>query len=136
MAPQASIRESRLASIVDRFMPGTGGGGRLLVLGSLVSTLVSAAGSILAYGAVSGRMRIHWTLGAGPHYGPEFAPAALVLAVFPVLVAGVALGAYALDSLLRHDETFALVRPYYALSIVGTLTVLLIAQGALVVANL
>ncbi|MFB6228346.1 MAG: hypothetical protein ABEH88_07230 [Halobacteriales archaeon] len=66
-----ATHESRLASIVDRFSSGAGGGGRLLAAGSLLAVLVSAAGSVLAYSAVGGRMRIHWTLGLGPHHGPE-----------------------------------------------------------------
>jgi len=51
-------------------------------------------GSLVAAGLLPDRVRIHWTLGLGWYYGPEFAPTLLVLAVFPVIVGATALGGY------------------------------------------
>lgn len=132
-----SLSDSRLASSIKQIAAGAGGaGGRLLALGSLAAVLSSTVSSILAYASLPGQIRIHWTLGMGPYYGPEFAPKALVLTAFPALVAGVALGAYWLDTRLRHDEEFATARPYYALAMLGTLGVLLAAHVALIAVNL
>lgn len=116
----------------------TGGDDDTLVLtgGSLVVVATSVLGSIVSYGMLPARMRIHWTLGAGPYYGPEFAPKLLVLALFPALVVGGALvGRWAVPR-LRTVEEFATVRPYDALAVVGTLVLLFAVQAALVLANL
>jgi len=110
------------------------GGSRALSLGSLAAVALSVATSALGYGPLPARMRIHWSLG-GPYYGPEFAPAAVVLVGFPVLVAGVALGAHLLVGRLRASEAFATARPYDALAVLVTLVALLGTQAALVVAN-
>jgi len=116
--------------------PGSDGGVRpALAVGSLLAVLASAAGSIVAYGLVPSRLRIHWTLGAGPHYGPEFAPAVLVLTAFPVLVAALALGANWMESRFRNEE-FVPARPYDTAAVLGTLAVLLASQAAVVLANL
>jgi hypothetical protein len=80
-------------------------------------------------------MRIHWTLGAGPYYGPEFAPTTVVLAAFPLLVAVTALGAYWGGARLRDSEGFATVRSYYVVAVLGTILSLLVIQSSLVIAN-
>lgn len=133
-----TLSDSRLASITDH-LPSVGDGSgrnRLLAVCSLTLTLVSAAGSIVASGLVSEQMRIHWSLGMGPYYGPEFAPAAVVLGLFPALIGGLSVGAYWVDTRLQQVEGFAALRPYYILAVMGTLTVLVVAQGLVIAANL
>jgi len=116
----------------------TGGDDHALVLtgGSLLVVAASVLGSIVSYGMLPARMRIHWTLGAGPYYGPEFAPKLLVLALFPVLVTGGAIVGWWAVRRLRTVEKVVAVRPYDALVVVGTLALLLVGQVAIVLANL
>lgn len=97
--------------------------------GGFAVLLASVATSLLAAGPAPARLRIHW---GSPYYGPEFAPAALVLAGFPLAVAGSYLGARFLGRrLLPVDERP--VRRVLAVATVGTL-VLLVAVQALVLA--
>jgi len=128
-----SVRDSRSEPTKKRHEPdGNGGGSRPLASAGIGVALLSTALSALAYGALPEQIRIHWTLGMGPYYGPEFAPTSAVLVGFPALIAGVALGAYWLEKRLRRTEEFAAVRPYYRAGMVGTLGVLLASQTALI----
>ncbi|WP_435095082.1 hypothetical protein [Halorubrum sp. N11] len=111
-------------------------GSRLLALADVGITLLSIALSSFAHGFLPEQMRIHWTLGLGPYYGPEFVPTLVVLIAFPVIIAGIALGTYWLDARLQHIEEFAAIRPYYTVIVVGTLSILLASQGALIVATM
>jgi hypothetical protein len=108
----------------------------VLTVGSLVAVLTSIAASALAYGAAPATLTIHWTAGAGTYYGPETAPAALVLVAFPALVAGVALGGAWLASQLRAVGEFDEIRRLHAASVLGTLAVLVGAQVVVIIANL
>lgn len=110
--------------------------GRLLPLGSVAATLVSALVSVLAYGPLPDSVRIHWTLGAGEYYGPEFAPTALVLGLFPVAVALAALVGWSVGATLERVDGFDAVRPLYAAAVLSTLTVLVATQAVVVWANL
>lgn len=130
------IRDSRLVSSPTGRDADDAGGGRALGLGGLAAVLLSVSVSVVGYGVLPGRLRIHWTAGMGPYYGPEFAPSLLVLALFPALVAGIAVGAYWLAAWLHRFEEFGAVRPYYVASVLGTLAILLGSQGALIAANL
>jgi hypothetical protein len=85
---------------------------------------------------VPDQLRIHWTLGMGPYYGPEFAPAVVILTLFPALIAGLAVSAHWLDARLQQDEQFAAVRLYYIFAMVGTLGVLFLTHMVVIVANL
>lgn len=116
----------------------TGGDDHALVLtgGSLLVVAASVLGSIVSYGTLPARLRIHWTLGAGPYYGPEFAPKLLVLVLFPALVAGGAIVGWLAVRGLRTVEEFDAVRPYDAFVVVGTLVLLLVSQMAVVLANI
>jgi hypothetical protein len=138
MERPASIHDSRLASFAHTLVGGGdgSGSGRVLAGGSLGIVLSSAVGSIVAYGMLPEQMRIHWTLGMGPYYGPEFAPTLLVLTLFPVLIAGTAALAYSVDAWLRDAVEFAAIRPYYIVAMLGTLGVLFGSQIVLIVANL
>lgn len=109
-------------------IPSTGVGGAAL---TVVSILVSA----LSYSALSGEIRIHWSLG-GPHYGPEFAPAWLVLLAFPVLVGVLALGARQLRQFLIRSGEYEAVGRLYEVGVVAVLGVVVLAQCLLVVGNL
>lgn len=133
-----SVHDSQVASTSKQSGSGDGNssGSRFLALGSAGVVLLSVALSSIGYGILPAQMRIHWTLGMGPYYGPEFAPTLAVLSGFPVLIGGLALGTYWLDTLLRRIEEFAAIRPYYAIGMVGALGFLVVFQGALIVANL
>ncbi|QRV13688.1 hypothetical protein JMJ58_12060 [Haloterrigena salifodinae] len=105
----------------------TGGGGLALVA-------VSAAVSLAAAGLLGGTLRIRWSVGT--YYGPEYAPTAIVLAAFPILVA-VAVSAFRGGAtLLEQTETGSRERGYYELAALSVLLSLLVAQLALVLANL
>ncbi|MDZ5812911.1 hypothetical protein U4E84_16345 [Halorubrum sp. AD140] len=131
-----SVRDSQSESTSIRSGSDDAGGSRPLALAGIGIIALSAALSGLAYGALPEQMRIHWTLGMGPYYGPEFVPTPAVLTGFPVLIAGVALGSYWLETRLRRTEGFDAVSPYYAAGMVATLGVLLAVHGALVLVSL
>ena len=102
--------------------------------GGLALVAVSAAVSLAAAGLLGGTMRIRWSVGT--HYGPEHAPATLVLAAFPILVA-VAVGAFrGVAAVLERTETSERERDYYELAALLVLLSLLVTQFALVLANL
>jgi hypothetical protein len=105
-----------------------------LVGGVLV--VVSIAASVLGMRALPERIRIHWSLGAGPYYGPEFAPVETVLALFPVVVATLFVGAGLVEASLDGTEEFEPVRPYYEWAAVSTLAVVLGVQLLVVWLNL
>lgn len=98
-------------------------------------TVASVVVSLLSYGILPSEVRIRWTLG-GPHYGPEFAPAWLALAVFPVLVGALAVGAHRLKTFLAGRDEYGPLRGYYELGTLAVLGVVVLSQCLLVVANL
>ncbi len=112
------------------------GGRRPLTLGGAAAVALSVLASGLGYFALPAQLRIHWTLGLGPYYGPEFAPKPLVLIGAPLLVGAVALGLRALDSYFTRDEEYAQFRPLFVALSVGTLAVLVTVQMFLILANL
>lgn len=132
-----STRESCHASSTRQRSPGDGNPDdrRCLAIVSFAAVLLSTVVSSTAYGLLPNQIRIHWTLGMGPYYGPEFAPTIVVLTVFPLLVAVTALGGYWGGVQLRHSEAFAAVRSYYVVAVFGTVLSLLGTQIALVIAN-
>ncbi|WP_126662189.1 hypothetical protein [Haloterrigena salifodinae] len=102
--------------------------------GGLALVAVSAAVSLAAAGLLGETLRIRWSVGT--YYGPEYAPTAIVLAAFPILVA-VAVGAFRGGAtLLEQTETDSRERGYYELATLSVLLSLLVAQLALVLANL
>lgn len=131
-------RDPRLAS-TDR-QPASGdespGSSRVLAVANLGAVLLSVLGSLVATGLLPDRVRIHWTLGLGSYYGPEFAPTGFVLTVFPVVVGATALGAYWAANRLCHADEFATLRPFYVVAVLGTLTALLATQAVLITVNL
>lgn len=133
-----SNTNSRLEMFVS-YLGGGGdssGSGRILASGGFVITLVSAVGSFLAHGRLPEQMRIHWDLGMGPYFGPEFAPTLLMLGLFPVFIGGTAGVVNLVDALLRDNEEFVAMRKFYSVAMLGTLGVLLCCQIALIIANL
>lgn len=112
------------------------GGGWLLPVGSAAAVLTSVLVSVLASGPLPDSVRIHWTLGAGEYYGPEFAPTALVLGLFPVSVGLAALVGWSVGATLERVDGFDAVRPLYAAAVLSTLTVLVATQAVVVWANL
>lgn len=101
--------------------------------GGLLLVATSALLSLLAWQPLGETVRIRWSVGT--YYGPEYAPAALVLAVFPIAAAvaygGFALLARALDGTEEFEET----RWAYELSVLATLGLMLLVQLLLVAAN-
>lgn len=77
---------------------------RLTALGSLGIVLVSIVSSIVAYGQLGETVRIRWTVGPSVHYGPEHASTVLVLTAFPVILAGLYLGARGFRSYLERTQ--------------------------------
>ena len=126
-----SSRDSRLESADQQ--PASGGE---FALGSIGAVLLSTVGSVVASGMLPARVRIHWTLGLGSYYGPEFAPTLLVLTAFPVVIAATAFGACWVAARGRHTDKFATLRPFYVVAVFGTLIALLGAQAVIIVANL
>lgn len=113
-----------------------GSNSSIAVLGTVAAVLVSTLTSLVGYRLLPAEVQIHWTLGAGPYYGPEFAPTAAVLILFPVLVGVVALGTSWLAGKLPQEPDAATDRLAYTISVVGIVAVLLGVQIGLVVANL
>lgn len=110
--------------------------GTALNVGSFVVVVASAVGSAAAYTVLPDRLRIHWTLGMGPYYGPEVAPKPLLLVLFPLSIAGLALvGRWAVTRVRTIDEVAA-ARPYDALAVLVMLVAVLAGQAVLIVANL
>lgn len=103
-------------------------------LGGVVCLLASVAVSIASYGALEESMRIRWTIGT--HYGPEYASTAVVLAAFPLGVAAAVAVSRAAAAVLERTAEFDAARAWYELAVLAVLLWLLLAQVALVVANL
>lgn len=136
MGLPTSVSDSRVGSIIKQFGGESGGRSRLLACGSLAVFLLSTGVSVVAYGFLPDQVRIHWTLGIGSYYGPEFAPTVLILAAFPVLIASLALLASWVEGRLPFDEEVETIRPYYVVAMLGTLGILLGSQIVLIIANL
>lgn len=113
-----------------RYSPPDGGRWTLAPYGFTLVAL-SAAVSAAGYATLPARMRVHWSFGY-PYVGPEFAPTVAVLVAFPATLAALALAGSWLDSRLRDTAARAAV----ALTVLGTLSMGLLLQAALVVANL
>jgi len=126
----------RTRSWFENWTDGGGSDGSLAALGSVTAVLASVLTSIVGYQMLPAEMQIHWTLGSGPYYGPEFAPTVVVLAAFPVVIGVVALGANWLANRLSQELAGRTDRLAYTISVVGTVAVLLGVQIGLVVANL
>ncbi|UWG51307.1 putative membrane protein [Halalkaliarchaeum sp. AArc-CO] len=105
----------------------TGVGGLLVVLGS---TVLSTA----AYGVLGEYVRIRWSVGV--HYGPEYAPTAIVLGGFPVVVAALYVGSTGLARHLEGTDEFEDVRRSYEFAVFTLLGFLVAVQTILIGANL
>jgi len=131
------MRTKRFTTWLSNSSAADGGGVTpALAVGSFVAVLASAVASVLAYGVVSDPVRIRWTAEMGTYYGPEFAPAAVVLAAFPLAVAGLAAGAVWLRARFGDSDEFAPIRPYYTPAVLGTLAVVVATQAGVILANL
>lgn len=109
---------------------------RTLSFGHLAVVIASVVTSLVGYSVSPAELRIHWTLGAGPYYGPEFAPTWTVLTAFPVLIASGALVAGWASTRLRSSDVADEVRSYATVGVLVSLLVLLGVQVVLVIANL
>ncbi|MFB6172744.1 MAG: hypothetical protein ABEJ23_09440 [Haloarculaceae archaeon] len=110
--------------------------GRSLRAGGAVVLLSSIVVSALSFGALPVRVRVHWTFGSGPYYGPEFVGRAVVPILFPLLVAVLFAGTTWLAARLERAGAFGSARSVYDAIVLATLAVLVLAQIALVAANL
>lgn len=110
----------------SRFRP-TAWSGLLVVASSVLL-------SVFAGGAVGDSVRIRWSIGT--YYGPEYAPATLVLAAFPVAAAVAYLGFRLLASRLERTAGFEDARDVYEVCALATLGAIVLVQAVLVVANL
>lgn len=79
---------------------------RRFSLGGWVLVLASIATSAASYGRLPETIRIRWTVGTYPQYGPEYAPTLLVLVAFPALIAALVLGARWLRAYLERTGEF------------------------------
>lgn len=133
-----AIHESRGESADGQRDAGdeTSGNGHRFALSCLGAVALSAVGSLVTAGMLPARVRIHWTLGLGPYYGPEFAPTPLVLTVFPVVIGATACSGYWIASRGEPSDTVPTRRPFSVVTVLGMLTALLGIQGVLIVANL
>ncbi len=100
----------------------------------LALVLLSAVVSVLAKGPLPAQVRIRWTVGT--YYGPEFAPAAVVLWVFPTAVAVTYLGFRALARYLEGAGELTESRAIYEVVSLALLVLLVLTQVGLVLANL
>lgn len=79
----------------------------LSAFGGLLIVLASAVLSVTSYSRFGETMRIHWKVGTYRHYGPEHAPTLVVLVAFPVIVAGLYVGALWLRNYLARTGVAA-----------------------------
>lgn len=100
----------------------------------IILVLLSAAVSVLASGPLPARVRIRWTVGT--YYGPEFAPAAVVLSAFPLAVAASYLGFRALGRYLERSGELTDSRAVYEVVTLAVLVLLVLVQVGIVFANL
>ncbi|RKD95051.1 hypothetical protein [Halopiger aswanensis] len=128
-----SIRQALERNGSDRSGDGTS---TVLTAGGVAATGLSIAGSLVAYGILPGTVRIHWTLGGGPYYGPEHAPTALVLLAFPAFVGILAIGARQIAARLERTDEFAGRSTAYTLLVLTALVSVLVAQAVIIGANI
>lgn len=108
----------------------------VLNFGTAAVIAMSLCISLASYGALPSQLRIHWTLGAGPYVGPEFAPTVLVMVTFPVLVAALAVYGRAVILRVRAGTRHGPTRPCAVAALFAMLGSLVGMQLLLVVANL
>jgi hypothetical protein len=116
---------SPLGRVPNRIDPLNAGGASIVLL----SIAVSIVGHVIG----PERLRIRWTYGT--YYGPEFAPAVLVLIAFPLAVAALYLGGRWLRASLERGNEFDTVRAIYDACVLLTLGTLVVVQGVLVAVN-
>lgn len=103
-------------------------------LGYVLGILTSVVLSIAAYRMLGEFVRIRWSIGV--HYGPEYAPALVVLGAFPVAVASLYVGCTWLGRHLKRSDEFEDIQRYYEIAVFGLVTFLVGMQALLIGANL
>lgn len=98
----------------------------------LVVLFTSIAVSVLAAGPAPERLRIHW---GTPYYGPEFAPAMVVLAGFPLAMGAAYLFVRGVSRIAVPDDAPA-ARQGLVIGTAATLGCLLLAQVVVLGLNL
>lgn len=104
-------------------------------VGAVLAAGVTVALGALAYGAVPDRVRVHWTLGAGPYVGPETLPKPLGLFAVPA-AAVLTLGSLWLLRAAVDSGSEPRVRRHCDLAALLVLCLLLVVQAVVVLANL
>lgn len=106
-------------------------------LGGLVIVLTSVVLSIVSYRPLEDTVRIRWTVGTYQHYGPEYVSTLLVLVAFPVIVAGIYVGARWLKAYLARSDESDDVEGFYAIyDVCVLLTLGTVVAGQLVIIGL
>lgn len=77
---------------------------RPTALGGIGIVMLSIVSSLLAYGRLGETVRIRWTIGNYPQYSPEHAPTVLVLTTFPIVIAGLYIGARGFRAYLERTQ--------------------------------
>lgn len=103
-------------------------------IGGLLAVLASVAVSVASADALGESVRIRWSVGT--YYGPEHAPATIVLVAFPLALTGLYVGFRLLGGYLDRVDGFDEVRILYEVSVLASLLALLGVHVALVAANL
>lgn len=112
---------------------------RSITFVSLGIVFLSIVTSFVAYGRLGETVRIRWTVGTYPQYGPQHAPTILVLTAFPVILAGLFLGASALRTYLertQNSQELDRILPILNSCILLILGIVLVSQLGLILFNL
>lgn len=97
---------------------------RPTALGGFGIVLTSILTSVVAYGHLGETVRIRWTIGTYQQYGPEHAPTVIVLTSFPIVLAGIHLGARGLRTYLERSQDLQDVDTVRTIADICTLLVL------------
>lgn len=106
-------------------------------LSGLVIVLTSAILSIVSYSHLESTVRIRWTVGTYYHYGAEYISTLLVLVTFPMIVAGLYIGARWLKAYLKRSAESDDVEEFFAIYDICVLVTLgTVVAGQLVIIGL
>jgi hypothetical protein len=104
-------------------------------LGAALVTALTVALGALGYATLPGRVRVHWSLGAGPYVGPETLPRALGVFVVPAVAVLTLAGLWLLRGAIGL-ESAPRARTYYDLGMLVVVAFLFAGQVVVVIANL
>lgn len=108
-------------------------------LGGSVIVIISIVLSTISYGPLADTIRIRWTIGTYQHYGPESVTTLPVLVAFPVLVAGLYIGARWLKTYLECNDSIGdsvEFNAIYDICMLLTIGTVVVSQIIIIVLNL